>query len=206
MTSDERAAALESIRAAFIAGYDSYMAHAFPRGELQPLACSGGDFDQAKVPAVTLIDAMDTLVIMGNASEFRRAVRKVREAYRRQCFDLDVNVSVFEITIRVLGGLLSAHLFAVDPRLAVYDRVDMLPLGELPDSSCQAYFASAGAVARRRHRSLPCPAVLTALSPLLLAACCLVLRVLLPLQRRGRRRAPPSPHKRRPRTTASCWC
>ena len=29
-------------------------------------------------------------------------------------FDVDVNVSVFETTIRVLGGLLSAHIMVTD--------------------------------------------------------------------------------------------
>ena len=37
-------------------------------------------------------------------------------------FRLDVNVSVFETTIRVLGGLLSAHLMAIDPHLRIYVR------------------------------------------------------------------------------------
>ncbi|RYY71721.1 hypothetical protein EON63_21490 [archaeon] len=32
-----------------------------------------------------------------------------------------VNVSVFETTIRVLGGLLSAHLLATDPFLGIYN-------------------------------------------------------------------------------------
>ena len=31
--------------------------------------------------------------------------------------NLDVTVQVFEVTIRVLGGLLSAHLFAINPAL-----------------------------------------------------------------------------------------
>lgn len=35
-------------------------------------------------------------------------------------FDIDVNVSVFETTIRLLGGLLSGHLLAIDPVLAIY--------------------------------------------------------------------------------------
>ena len=34
-------------------------------------------------------------------------------------YDLDVNVSVFETNIRVLGGLLSAHVLASDPDLYV---------------------------------------------------------------------------------------
>lgn len=32
-----------------------------------------------------------------------------------------MNVSVFETTIRVLGGLLSAHLLATDPSLGIYN-------------------------------------------------------------------------------------
>ena len=35
-------------------------------------------------------------------------------------FNLDVNVSVFETTIRILGGLLSAHVMSVDPSLSIY--------------------------------------------------------------------------------------
>jgi hypothetical protein len=80
------------------------------KGELKPLSCTGGQFDPIKVPLVTLIDTLDTLVIMGNFTEFRRAVELIR--IDLPSFDLDVNVSVFEITIRMLGGLLAAHLFA----------------------------------------------------------------------------------------------
>ena len=35
-------------------------------------------------------------------------------------FDLDVNVSVFESNIRILGGLLSGHLLAIDPDVGLY--------------------------------------------------------------------------------------
>ena len=69
---------------------------------------------------MTLIDTLDTLVIMGNHSEFRRAVNIVSSHYEQDYFDLNVNVSIFETTIRVLGGLLAAHLMAVDPLLAIY--------------------------------------------------------------------------------------
>lgn len=74
-----------------------------------------------KIPLVTLIDTLDTLVVMGNYSEFRRAVSIVSEHFMLHAFDLDVNVSVFETTIRVLGGLLSAHLMAIDPLLGIYN-------------------------------------------------------------------------------------
>lgn len=56
---------------------------------------------------MTLIDSLDTLVVMGMYSEFELAVTRVLEHAR---FDMDKNVSVFETNIRVVGGLLSAHL------------------------------------------------------------------------------------------------
>ncbi|CAN0447301.1 unnamed protein product, partial [Scytosiphon promiscuus] len=70
-----------------------------------------------KVPLVTLVDTLDTLAIMGNATEFRRAVRLVADGLE---VDVDVDVSVFETNIRLLGGLLSAHLLASDPDLGLY--------------------------------------------------------------------------------------
>jgi mannosidase alpha-like ER degradation enhancer 2 len=90
----------------------------FFQAELKPLSCSGGQFEPIKVPLVTLVDTLDTLVIMNNYSEFARAVALVAELLPN--FDFDVSVSVFETTIRLLGGLLSAHLMAIDPALAIY--------------------------------------------------------------------------------------
>ena len=56
------------------------------------------------------------LAIIGDYPEFRRAVKLV---IRDVSFDKDVVVSVFESTIRVLGGLLSAHQLASDPVYAI---------------------------------------------------------------------------------------
>ncbi len=102
--------------------YDSYMEHAYPLDELDPIHCKGRgpDADRTNINindvlgnfSLTLIDTLDTLAIMGNKSEFVRGVARVCESVS---FDQDVNVQVFEVTIRVLGGLLAAHLIAVDP-------------------------------------------------------------------------------------------
>ena len=94
------------------------------QSELRPLSCDGGSFDLVKIPLVTLIDTLDTLVIMGNHTEFRRAVGIVCDHYGHERFNLDVNVSVFETTIRILGGLLAAHLMAIDPLLGIYNVKD----------------------------------------------------------------------------------
>ena len=109
---------LERVKAMFYHAYDSYVGLALPEAELRPLSCDGGQFELIKIPLITLIDTLDTLVIMGNHTEFRRAVSIITDYY--ESFDIDVNVSVFETNIRVLGGLLSAHLMAIDESLGIY--------------------------------------------------------------------------------------
>merc|ERR1719259_271977 len=59
-----------------------------------------------------LVDALGTLAVVGDAAEFRRAVRRVIEDVS---FDVNTTVQVFEANIRGLGGLLSAHLLIEDP-------------------------------------------------------------------------------------------
>ncbi|KAJ1458878.1 glycosyl hydrolase family 47-domain-containing protein [Pelagophyceae sp. CCMP2097] len=105
----------ELVRAMFYRGYDSYMKHAFPDGELKSLSCSGRRFELSKLPLVTLIDALDTLAILGDAHEFQRGIELI--SLHLKHFRIDVNVSVFETTIRVLGGLVSSHMLAVDASL-----------------------------------------------------------------------------------------
>lgn len=85
---------------------------------MKPISCTGGQFEPIKLPLVTLIDSLDTLVVMGEYEEFKTAVQLISQKIRS--FDFDINVSVFETTIRLLGGLLSAHLMAIDPELAIY--------------------------------------------------------------------------------------
>ncbi|CAH1785924.1 unnamed protein product [Owenia fusiformis] len=87
--------------------YDGYMKYAYPYDELQPLTCDGHD-TWGKY-SLTLIDALDTLAIMGNYSEFRKVADLV---IKNANFDVDMNVSVFETNIRIVGGLVSAHLMS----------------------------------------------------------------------------------------------
>ncbi|CAK5102577.1 unnamed protein product [Aphanomyces euteiches] len=107
----------DTVKRMFYHAYDSYMTHAFPLDNLKPMSCSGENFELGKIPMLTLIDTLDTLVVFGDHAEFHRAVELVTS---HASFDLDTEVSVFETTIRVLGGLLSAHLFAIDPTLNIY--------------------------------------------------------------------------------------
>lgn len=85
--------------------YDGYLRHASNFDELRPLSCDGVDTWGSY--SLTLIDALDTLAVMGNNTEFQRVVHVLEKSD----FNSDINVSVFETNIRIVGGLLSAHLF-----------------------------------------------------------------------------------------------
>ncbi|CAK1578586.1 unnamed protein product [Parnassius mnemosyne] len=97
----------EEVREMFQHAYDSYLRYAYPYDELRPLSCDGVDTWGSY--SLTLIDALDTLAIIGNYTEFNRVVDIVLQ---KQNFDTDINVSVFETNIRIIGGLLSAHLLS----------------------------------------------------------------------------------------------
>ncbi|CAD5224389.1 unnamed protein product [Bursaphelenchus xylophilus] len=102
----------------FYYGYENYMKHAFPMDELDPIHCVGRGHDYDNPDninindalgdfSLTLVDSLNTLAIMGNKSEFHRAVNLVIENVH---FDKNVTVQVFETTIRMIGSLLSTHL------------------------------------------------------------------------------------------------
>lgn len=109
----------------FYHGYRNYMEHAFPWDELKPLSCEPrrwdrrerGDLDDVLGGfSLTLVDSLDMLAIAGDRDEFRRAVQLVAT---HVTVDRDVTVSVFESTIRVIGGLVSAHMLASPDFLGV---------------------------------------------------------------------------------------
>ena len=114
MQREERRALREEVRDLFTHAWDNYMEHAFPMDVLLPMSCKGSDGWGGM--SMTVLDTLDTLAIMGNASEFERMVNW---CIAHIDFDIDETVSVFETNIRALGGLISAHLLAIDPRLGL---------------------------------------------------------------------------------------
>ncbi|KAF8639955.1 hypothetical protein AX17_001205 [Amanita inopinata Kibby_2008] len=119
-TSQRKLAAREKTRELWYHGYDNYMTFAFPLDELTPLSCSGrgpdwgnpqniATNDVAGNFSLTLIDVLDTFVILDDREGFEKAVRNVIDWVS---FDVNTKPQVFETTIRVLGGLLSGHMFA----------------------------------------------------------------------------------------------
>lgn len=93
------------IRQAFVKSWNSYKKHAWLADELAPISLTPKDPYGAL--AATLIDALDTLWIMGLDNDFAAAVAAVAQ------LDFDstpaTSLNLFETTIRHLGGLLSAY-------------------------------------------------------------------------------------------------
>ncbi|XP_063334803.1 uncharacterized protein si:ch211-282j22.3 isoform X5 [Pelmatolapia mariae] len=119
MTPEEKGVIRDQIVEMFDHAYGSYMKYAYPADELMPLSCRGrvrgqepnrGDIDDSLGKfSLTLIDTLDTLVVLNKLDEFEEAVKKAVSDVR---LDNDVVVSVFETNIRVLGGLLGGHVMA----------------------------------------------------------------------------------------------
>ncbi|GBB93048.1 hypothetical protein RclHR1_00210044 [Rhizophagus clarus] len=108
----------------FYHAFNNYMRYAFPDDELNPLQCTGRGSDKNDPTntiindvlgdySLTLVDCLDTFVIFNDKEGFEKAVRDV---IKYVSFDQDSKVQVFEVNIRALGALLSAHLFITDPR------------------------------------------------------------------------------------------
>ena len=92
--------------------WKNYRKYAWGHDELQPL--SGKGRDNWGGIGMTLIDSLDTLWVMDMKEEFEEAVQ-----WLDQNWELNSNftISVFEFTIRIIGGLLSAFYLSGDERL-----------------------------------------------------------------------------------------
>jgi len=80
----------EEVSAMFHRAYQGYLDHAYPYDELRPLTCSG--MDTWGSYSLTLIDALDTLAVMGNHTEFRRVYTLLSES--KNHVDANINVHV----------------------------------------------------------------------------------------------------------------
>ncbi|KAF2130001.1 glycoside hydrolase family 47 protein [Dothidotthia symphoricarpi CBS 119687] len=97
----------------FLKCWTNYRQHGWMHDEIRPI--SGEVTDHFGGWAATLIDALDTLWIMGFKEEFDSAVEDVEMI--DFSFTTLGRVNVFETNIRHLGGLLAAYELSGDKRL-----------------------------------------------------------------------------------------
>jgi len=109
----DRAVMARRVRDEMLHAWRGYEQYAWGHDELKPVTRTARDW-HAQSLLMTPVDALDTLVLMGLTEEADKARRLIVE---RLSFDRDFEVKSFEITIRLLGGLLSAHQLTGDPAL-----------------------------------------------------------------------------------------
>lgn len=102
------------VRSEFLYAWNAYKQYAWGHDELMPLSKGHHDW-HSKSLLMTPVDALDTMIIMGLTDE----ADKTREFIATNLsFDQDIEVKNFEITIRLLGGLLSSYQMTGDHRPA----------------------------------------------------------------------------------------
>lgn len=101
------------VKAEFLHAWNGYKKYAWGHDDLKPLSKTHHDWYPQPL-LMTPVDSLDTMILMGLDKE-ARATREYIVA--NLSFDKDISVQNFEVTIRLLGGLLSAHQMTGDRRL-----------------------------------------------------------------------------------------
>jgi mannosyl-oligosaccharide alpha-1,2-mannosidase len=101
----KRVSRQQSVKEVFLRSWSAYKDNAWGHDEFSPLTKAFKDHFGGW--GVTLVDSLDTLLIMGLDEEFQNALKTV------ELIDFSVThmktINVFETTIRYLGGLLGAN-------------------------------------------------------------------------------------------------
>jgi mannosidase alpha-like ER degradation enhancer 2 len=101
------------VRTEFLRAWNNYERYAWGHDALRPLSKTAHDWYGQSV-LMTPVDALDTLILMHLDDEAERARSLIVSDLS---FDRDIYVKNFEITIRLLGGLLSSYELTGDKRL-----------------------------------------------------------------------------------------
>ena len=106
------------VRSEFLHAWNGYKKYAWGHDDLKPLSKTHHDW-YAQPLLMTPVDALDTMIIMGLKEEAATTRKYILE---NLSFDKDIYVQNFEVTIRLLGGLLSAYQMTGDKRLLAAGR------------------------------------------------------------------------------------
>jgi ER degradation enhancer, mannosidase alpha-like 2 len=111
---DEHAQELATrVRNEFLYAWNNYERYAWGHDALRPLSKTAHDWYGQSL-LMTPVDALDTLAVMHLDAEAAKARSLILSDLS---FDRDIYVKNFEITIRLLGGLLSGYQLTGDKRL-----------------------------------------------------------------------------------------
>ena len=104
-TKFDKAHYAQVVKHEFLHAWNGYKKYAWGHDALKPLSKTARDWYDVSL-YMTPLDAFDTMILMNLTSEANDAKKLILE---NLSFDHDFYVQNFEITIRILGGLLSAY-------------------------------------------------------------------------------------------------
>ncbi|RYC60100.1 hypothetical protein CHU98_g6108 [Xylaria longipes] len=132
----------EKVKSAFITSWDAYFANAWGYDRYHPVSEKGSQMSPDGLGWI-IVDSLDTIMLM-NLTERLAEPRKWLQ--RRLDYNQDQDVNTFEMTIRMLGGLLSAHYLTTKlPNAASRrDSVYLAKAVELADRLLPAYESRSG--------------------------------------------------------------
>lgn len=107
--------------AAFEHSWSAYAKDAFGMDEYKPLSHSGSNLIPNGM-GFTIVDSLDTILLMKLEGPFEQARKWVEKSLN---FNQDKPVNVFETTIRVLGGLLSAYHLSGNDKVFLNKAIDL---------------------------------------------------------------------------------
>jgi hypothetical protein len=113
LTDAQKAQMAADVRGQFLHAWEGYRKYAWGHDELMPLSHKPHDWYPHSL-LMTPVDGLDTMILMGLQPQADEA-RKLIDTQLN--FDQDMYVKDFEITIRMLGGLLSSYQLTGDKRL-----------------------------------------------------------------------------------------
>ncbi|CAF3549827.1 unnamed protein product [Fusarium graminearum] len=112
---------------AFELSWDAYRRHAWGSDEFHPITKTGENMAPKGLGWI-IIDSLDTMILMNLTSRLQDARQWISESLT---WDQDQDVNTFETTIRMMGGLLSAHYLSTEfPGLAPLAEDDEGAIGE----------------------------------------------------------------------------
>ena len=102
----------EQVKQEFLHSWNAYKKYAWGQDQLKPLSKTFRNwYDESLL--MTPVDAFDTMILMGLTEEANETKELI---FKNLSFDKNFLVQNFEITIRLLGGLISAYQLDGDKR------------------------------------------------------------------------------------------
>ncbi|WYZ39397.1 hypothetical protein EsH8_III_001311 [Colletotrichum jinshuiense] len=132
----------EEVKDAFQTSWDAYTKHAWGNDVFHPISKKGNNMSPKGLGWI-IVDSLDTMMLM-NLTEPLAEARKW--LHRSLTWDQDQDINTFETTIRMMGGLLSAHYLSTQmPHVSSRrDKVYLSKAIDLADRLLVAFESASG--------------------------------------------------------------